>query len=136
MNKAYGNEKYALDNKSKYLDVVNYQKPDDFYLKSKFFVFPSDVVFLNNSLIEAMSYGMVPLISNVQSSELIVDDGIDGFIFDHSKDGLLKAMKKALNLTQTEYKKMSENAIVKIERSFSYEVWCKNYLSMINESLV
>ena len=52
-----------------------------------------------------MSYGMVPLISNVQSSELIVDDGIDGFINDHSKDGLLKAMKKALNLTQTEYKK-------------------------------
>ena len=34
---------------------------------------------LNNSLIEAMSYGVVPLISNVQNSELIVDDGLPDF---------------------------------------------------------
>ena len=135
MNKVYDNEKYAVDNKSNYLDVVNYQNPVDFYLKSKFFVFPSEVVFLNNSLIEAMSYGVVPLISNVQNSELIVDDGINGFIFEHSKNGLISAMRKALDLTEIEYKKMSENAIEKIEKSFSYKVWCRSYTDMINEYL-
>ena len=80
-----------------------------------------------------MSYGLVPLISNVQGSSQIVDDGVNGFVFEHTKDGLKNAMKKAIALTHDEYKKMSKEAQKKVKKSFSYDVWCKKYLNMIND---
>ncbi|MFY4749223.1 glycosyltransferase [Aliarcobacter butzleri] len=127
----YDEEKYALSNQSEYLEVFDYQDPKDYYLNSKFFVLPSDVVFLNNALLEAMSYGVVPLISDVQDARLIVDDGINGFIFEHTENGLKNAMKKAMLLSQEEYEIMSKNAIKKVEKSFSYDVWCEKYINMI-----
>ena len=127
----YDEEKYALLNQSEYLEVLCYQDPKDYYLKSKFFVLPSDVVFLNNALLEAMSYGLVPLISDVQGSRLIVDDGINGFIFEHTKDGLKNAMKRAILLSDEEYETMSKNTIKKVKESFSYDVWCEKYMNMI-----
>ena len=131
MNNDY-EEKYPINNQSPFLKVVDYQNPRDFYLDSKFFVLPSDVVFLNNALLEAMSYGLVPLISNVQGSDQIVDDGISGFIFEHSKSGLKNAMNKAINLLDEEYSQMSSNAQKKVKESFSYDVWSKKYINMIN----
>ena len=91
----------------------------------------ADVVFLNNSLLEAMSYGLIPLISDVQDARLIVDDGINGFIFEHTENGLKNAMQKAMLLSQEEYEIMSKNAIKKVEKSFSYDVWCEQYINMI-----
>jgi len=130
-NHVENDDKYALENKSEYLNILEYQNPKEYYLKSKFFVFPSDVVFLNNALLEAMSYGLVPLISNVQGARLIVDDGISGFVFEHTEDGLKKAMEDALNLTDKEYAIMSKNAIKKVKENFSLKVWSEKYLDMI-----
>lgn len=127
----YDEEKYALNNKSKYLEVLEYQDPKEYYLKSKFFVLPSDVVFLNNALLESMSYGVVPLISDVQDARLIVDDGINGFIFEHTEEGLKNAMQRAISLSEEEYEIMSKNVINKVKESFSYDVWCEKYMNMI-----
>jgi glycosyltransferase involved in cell wall biosynthesis len=131
MNNNY-EDKYPINNQSEHIQVIDYQNPRDYYLRSKFFVLPSNVVFLNNALLEAMSYGLVPLISDVWGSDQIVDDGINGFVFEHSKDGLKNAMKKAIALTHEEYEKMSSNAQKKVKESFSYDVWSKKYINMIN----
>lgn len=118
-----------LDN----LTIHSFVDPEEYYLNSKFFILASDLVFLNNSLLEAMSYGLVPLISNVEGSEFIVNDGVDGLIFEHSKDGLKKAMERALSLTDEEYRMMSKNAVQKVKENFSCEVWCKKYIRMIED---
>ena len=132
MNNNY-EDKYPINNQSEHIQVIDYQNPRDYYLRSKFFVLPSDVVFLNNALLEAMSYGLVPLISNVHGSDQIVDDGINGFIFEHSKSGLKNAMNKAIKLTHAEYEQMSRNAQKKVKETFSYDVWSKKYINMIND---
>ena len=132
-NKNNDNETYALINENKNLKILKFQNPLSYFVKAKFFVLPSDIVFANNSLLEAMSFGVVPLISNVEGSKLIVDDGIDGFIFEHTKDGLKNAMEKALKLSEEEYIIMSDNAIKKVKENFSYEIWCEKYLNMIEE---
>lgn len=125
-------EKYAEDNRSSYFDVLKYQNPVNFYLKSRFFVLPSDIVFANNALLEAMSYGLVPLVSDVEGARLIVNDGVDGFVFEHSEEGLKNAMLKAIRLSDSEYDVMSNNAIKKIKEKFSYETWSYKYIDMIN----
>lgn len=122
---------YIMNNKTVNLEIFEFIEPHAYYLKSKFFVLASDVVFLNNSLLEAMSYGLVPLISDVQYSKLIVDDGINGFIFEHTEEGLKNAMKRAITLSEEEYEIMSKNVIKKVKESFSYDVWCEKYINMI-----
>lgn len=124
-------EKYALENQNKYLKVLEYQDPRPFFYKSKFFVFPSDVVFLNNALLEAMAHGLVPLISNVKLSKSIIDNGINGFIFDHNYESFKKTMKNALALSEDEYLEMSNNAIKKVNDCFSISVWSKRYINFI-----
>ena len=39
------NENYALENQNTFLQVMKYQDPKDYYLKSKFFVLPSDLAY-------------------------------------------------------------------------------------------
>ena len=58
--------------------------------------------------------------------KLIVDDGINGFIFEHSKKGLIRAMKKALTLSDYDYKEMSNNAVEKIKKAFPMKFGLKN----------
>lgn len=126
-------EQYALNNQSEFLITLKYQDPTEYYLKSKFFVLPADIVFANNALLEAMSYGLVPLVSNVDGAKLIINNGVDGFIFDHTKEGLKKAMERALAMSDDEYEIMSKNAIKKVKDKFSCDVWCQKYIKMIKE---
>jgi len=119
--------------KLKNIEIYEFQDPMRFYKRAKFFILPSDIVFLNNALLEAMSYGIVPLISDVQNSKDIIDDGIDGFIFEHIKEGFEKVIQRALKLTEEEYILMSQNVKNKVKKNFSFDVWCKKYIKMIKE---
>jgi glycosyltransferase involved in cell wall biosynthesis len=122
---------YIIKNKNKYIELYNFIDPQNFYLKSKFFVLPSDIVFVNNSLIEAMSYGVVPIISNVEGAEMIVENNVDGFIFNHTEKDFKEVIEKAFNLDKNKYEIMSKNAKEKIKTKFSHKIWCKKYLTMI-----
>lgn len=115
-------QQYVVDNKPANLLLADYtNSPVDFYKRSKFFVLPADVVFANNSLLEAMSYGVVPLVSEQQGSSMIVDNGINGFIFKHTFENFEAAILKAKHLSSEQYKKMSLAAIEKIQKEFSEE---------------
>lgn len=122
-------EEYLIKNKPNNIEFHNYINPVEFYSQSKFFVLPSTIVFANNALLEAMSYGVVPLISNTQSSYLIVQNGINGFIFDHNKHSFLETMLKAKNLSDFEYSALSNNAIQTTKEHFSEEY----YLESLNK---
>jgi len=118
-----------LDN----LIIQGYVNPIEYYKKSKFFLFPSEIVFGNNALLEAMSYGVIPIVSNIERANLIIEDGIDGLLFEHTKEGFEKVIKKALFLSNEEVLKMSLKAKEKVKRKFSCDSWCKHYLRIINK---
>lgn len=112
------------------LKLHNYAPPVEFFKKSKFFVLPASIVFANNALLEAMSYGVVPLVSATQSSGLIVEDGVNGFIFDHDPDSFLKAMIRAINMPAEQYREMSRNAKLKIQHDFSEQYFFNSISTM------
>lgn len=115
-------QEYVLKNKPANLELAEYTAdPVSFYKRSKFFVLPAEVVFANNALLEAMSYGVVPLISNKAGSALIVENGIDGFICKHSKEDFEATMLKAFDLSDEEYNQMSTAAAEKMREKFSEE---------------
>ncbi len=53
-----------------YKNLVEYDNPRPYYSRARFFIFPSDYVFCNNALLEAMSYGVVPIISDRDGADL------------------------------------------------------------------
>jgi glycosyltransferase involved in cell wall biosynthesis len=113
-------QQYIINNKPGNLAIEEYcNDPEPYYKASRFFVLPADVVFGNNSLLEAMSFGVVPLVSDQIGTDLIVEDGRNGFVYQHTKKDLEDALLKALHLTDAEYNRLSIAAREKIKQEFS-----------------
>ena len=116
----------------KHISILGYLAPIPYYQKSRFFLLPADVVFANNALLEAMSYGVVPLVSDVSGSDLIVDHLQSGYIFPHNYQGFKEAIEWAIKLDKASYDKLSQNARLKVEKDFSFEKFKAGYKKMID----
>ncbi|WP_105265353.1 glycosyltransferase family 4 protein [Pseudoalteromonas sp. T1lg76] len=87
----------------------------------KFFVLPADIVLANYALLEAMSFGLVPIVYPGDGYEVLIDDGISGIV---AKDyNLTKALECALKMPEDKYLEMSEAAYNKIKKDFSLALW-------------
>lgn len=117
------NQAYARAHAPGSLALLDYAEPATLLARSRFFVLPSDIVFANNALLEAMAHGVVPLVSDVEGARRIVDDGIDGFVFPHTPDGFRAALARALALTPDEYARLSAGAVRKVAERFSPTAW-------------
>ena len=129
-------QEYVVKHKPNNLTLEEYSSnPARYFERARFFVLPSDVVFANHALLEAMSYGVVPLVSRQLGSELIVDDGINGFIFKHTPEAFEIAMEEALQLTHKAYESYSASAAQKIKDNFSearYQQGIANLYKMLD----
>lgn len=124
---------FATNSTSK-IKVEKYLSPESYFQRARFFLLPSDIVFANNALLEAMSYGLVPLVSKVSGAELIIDHLVSGYIFEHNYKGFTEAIDWAMNLSETHYEEFSKAAQDKIKRDFSFQRYQTQYKEMI-ESL-
>lgn len=88
------------------------------YRSSMIFVYPS-VAESGEALpvapLEAMANGCVPLVSNLECFEDYIEDGVNGFIFDHHKGetALRDRLSDMLRLDREEYLKISDAARAK-----------------------
>ena len=70
-------EKLGISQQTKFFEFT--ENPTPYYDRAWVFLFPSDLVFCNFSLLEAMERAVPAVISDVEDGERIVDDGISGF---------------------------------------------------------
>jgi glycosyltransferase involved in cell wall biosynthesis len=105
------------------LTLLPYGDPAWLFQSARFFVLPSEIVYCNNALLEAMAHGVVPLVSDVEGARLIVDDGANGFVFPHSPAGLHEAMERALTLQADQYERLSMTAATTARERFSTSAW-------------
>lgn len=117
------NQAYARAHAPSSLALLDYAEPGALLARSRFFVLPSDIVFANNALLEAMAHGVVPLVSDVEGARRIVDDGVDGFVFPHTPDGFRAALARALAVSPDEYARLSAAAVRKVSERFSPSAW-------------
>lgn len=118
------NQRYVREHGGPNLEIGAYADPDAVLRTAKFFLLPSDIVFCNNALLEAMARGVIPLVSDVEGARRIVDDGVNGFVFPHTADGLAGVMRRAISLPADARARMSAAAVDKVRASFSAERWC------------
>ncbi|MFM2385849.1 MAG: hypothetical protein RL660_606 [Bacteroidota bacterium] len=103
--------------------AIAFSDPTPYYRQAKYFVLASDLVYLNNALLEAMSYGVVPIISNVSGADLIVTHDIDGWLADHNEESFCDALSRAYQTTESEWFKRSSKTIEKVKTHFSLDYY-------------
>lgn len=115
---------YVQNNKPANLQILEYvTNPSELYLNAKFFVLPAKIVFANNALLEAMSYGVVPIVTKAPGVDLIIKNGVNGFVSDFDEASFEVVMKKALSMDEDQYEQMSRSAKNHVMNKFSPEIY-------------
>ncbi len=106
----------------------DYTDPRPYYERARFFLLPSEVVFANFGLLEAMSYGVVPIVTFDGASDQIVQDGVNGVLTSLDREGWLDGVKRAVNFDESAWQQLSRAARSTIEHQFSTDVWGRRLL--------
>lgn len=125
------NQEYA--EKLKFISnttVLPFCTPFEFYLCHTFFILPADIVYLNNSLLEAMAYGCIPIISDVQGSELIVPDANHGVRFTNNEESFRNSIFYALSMSNSQIMLIQSNIKRHLINNFSIESKSQKLIDM------
>lgn len=85
-------------------DVLTILQASDIY------VLPSDSEGLGIACLEAMSCGLISVVTDCGGPSEIIKYGWNGFLVEKSSEGILSGLKKALSLNDEERNKLSNNA--------------------------
>lgn len=122
-----------LANKPTNLETLPYSSPLEYYRRSRFFVLPTSLVYLNNALLEAMSYGVVPIITETEGANRIVDEGKNGFISAFNEEAYTQRMIACSKINEQEYNLLSKQAIEKTRTAFSPAYYEQQLMNIYNE---
>ncbi|RJP41184.1 MAG: glycosyltransferase family 1 protein [Desulfobacteraceae bacterium] len=108
-------------------DVENYFRASDFFIN------PSFSEGLSNSMLESMACGNVPIVNKTSGVDDVIDEGIDGFIFDvNDEKSFQEIIVKCCSLSNEHYKQYSAAAVKKIRLKFSLDAITKQYIKLYN----
>ncbi len=103
------------------------QEPSQFYMRAKIFVLPADVIFLNYSLLEAMSYAVAPVVCNGEGASKIINQ-TNGKIVNFSSLELAETFKEILS--DRLYVSQGKVARDTIKKYHSMHSWGEKMLSV------
>ena len=128
-------KEYLLLNIADYLTLHDpYQKIEEEYRKSDVFCLPSLYEGYPNVVVEAMSCGLPVICSNVYENPYIVEEGVNGFLFNPEKaEDIVTAIRHIVSLSLEERKLMGRrNRELCLERN-TEEAFLKAYTELINK---
>lgn len=103
------------------------QEPSHYYKRAKIFVLPADVIFLNYSLLEAMSYAVAPIVCNGEGASKIINQ-TNGKIVNFSSHELAETFKEVLS--NQLYVFLGKAAHDTIKEYHSMHTWGEEMLSV------
>lgn len=107
--------------------------PEYYYQQSKIFVLPSTNEGLSTAMLESMSCGCVPVVSNVGNTSEAILNGINGVLIDRYDDidsfvsNIIMLLKDEKKLTD-----YSRNAIMTVSNKYTYKAQSQLYESIIS----
>ena len=143
----YGDKKYnaayyaEVEQLYRQLDIADYlsiwnpnQKIEEEYRKANIFCLPSLFEGYPNVIVEAMSCGLPILCSRVYENPYIVEEGVNGFLFNPQRvDDMVDAIKKMITLSAKERSEMGKrNRELCLKRN-TEEIFLKSYVELIEK---
>ena len=86
---------------------------------------------MSNALLEAMSNGVMPVVSRVSGADDLVEEGVSGLLFPPGDEAALAArLEKSLSMTAERRRAMGEAAREAIRARFSLDGIAEQHLSL------
>ena len=134
-----GPEKNKIKNLSKeknvevnYLGKINHDNLSDIYQKYRLYAIPSKFEGNPKTLLEAMGNGCIVLASNIENHSEIIDNSINGFLFDLTEKDFFKTLDKFYSLNNLEVIDMQKNSYETIDLKYSFQVIKNEMIKDIN----
>lgn len=133
----YGPLEKHLKNKVLKLGLENYvvfiksDNPQKYYRHMNCFALPSDQEGLSMALLEAMAYGVVPIVASKTKKHDVVCDSKNGFVSDLSLENFYECVK-ILYHDQNIQNEISFNASFDISNKFNLNLMVKKYINVYN----
>lgn len=128
---------YELDNQFKFVGWVNGDQKKQLLKESNIFVLPSYNEGLPVAILEAMSYGIPVISTNVGSIEEAIKHEYNGFIHSPGDINMLKEYIVNLVVDSRKWNEFSENSKKIIDKEYDSKAYFKNiesiYLNLINK---
>jgi glycosyltransferase involved in cell wall biosynthesis len=106
-------------------DVTPYLRDADVYLST------SLSEGMSNSLLEAMSYGVMPVISRVSGADDLVEEGVSGFLFPLGDETVLATrLEEALSMTIERRRAIGASAQLALRADFSLDRVAAEHLAL------
>lgn len=106
-------------------EILPFTDPRAHYRASRFFCLPSSIVFGNNSLLEAMAAGVVPVVTQAPGVELIVEDGVNGIVSAFDEESYRRGLERAATLGDDEWRRLSRKAVETVRERYSVPAWTR-----------
>ena len=94
---------------------------------------------ISKVMLEAMACGLIVVASKIPPHEILVKDGITGFICDTTPESINKAIKRVLSTNKYSLRDISENALTLIQREYCMSTMvkkeCKIYEKLLAKSI-
>lgn len=125
-------EKYALKNgvTLKIMPPVSNFKLPRLLSQFSIFTLPSFVEGSPKVLLEAMATGLVPVVTNFLTAKEVIKDEKDGFITNFDEKDFASKIKLLLS-DEILYKRMSQNAVLKIKKEFDQNILIEKEISVL-----
>ena len=126
-------EKYGLQDKVvRYIRFIDDDEKDLFFNGASAIILPYKKIYQSGVLLMAMSYGTPIIASNLPATREIIEDGVDGMLFE--KDNAKVLTEKINTLVEDEQlqQKLSEKTIEKIRSDYSWKTIAKQYDPILN----
>lgn len=106
------------NNLESYFELHNFSnKTTEYFRRASIFILPADIVFCNHSLLEAMAYQNVPITQNVEGADLIVEDGVSGYLVENNPIYYAERIDYLFN-NKDKLTKMGINARANISKNY------------------
>jgi|GEM_PF-1201146 len=121
--------KYGLDNRVLFLGKIPYDDVIRFMKKCEIFLMSSEKVVFDLAILEALSCGMCVIASNEGGNKEVIEDGVNGYLFDDViPDSIVKTIKGI------DIQKVKKNAEL-TGKSFTSKRMAEEYYKIYNEYL-
>ncbi|QCT93960.1 glycosyltransferase family 4 protein [Caminibacter mediatlanticus TB-2] len=128
-------KKLQIEDKIEWKGFIPKENLSNYYSIFDVVVIPSRFEGFGLTAIEAMSYKIPVIASNVDGLKEIIKDGEDGLLFNKEESKILADKILQIYKDQRLKNKLGENAYEKVKQKFSYEVY-KNKINELYEIII